>query len=147
MNKKETFQYSKPVFVRDRYKPIKVKGKWYKYNDYFPWQEVGLEAEKAQIMYDIDRLYHNEELEVESKVGDRLSELKGEKLKKLVRLTNALVKKRCTTDKEYQSKKVKGSLVEEKQRGLIRAWVNRNNWALDEYYEIRDSILVEPNQE
>ena len=61
-----------------------------------------------------------------------------------MRLTNAMVKKRCTTDKEFQNKKVKGSLIEDKQRGLIRSWINRNSWALEEYYELRDSILSEP---
>lgn len=143
MLRKDPFQHAKPVFVRDRYKPIKVNGKSYKYQDYFPWQEIGLDIEKAEILYNIDRIYHNEELEVQSKVGDRLSEFKGEKLKTLVRLTNSMIKQRCTTDKEFQNKKIKGSTIEDKQRGLIRSWINRNHWALEEYYEIRDRLLNE----
>lgn len=140
------FDVHKPLFVRSRHYPVIFKGKTFEYNSHFPWMEMGMEEDAIRMLFNMDRVYHNEELEVEAKIGDRLSELKGEKLKKLVRLTNAMVKKRCTTDKEFQNKKVKGSLIEDKQRGLIRSWINRNGWALEEYYELRDSILSEATE-
>lgn len=135
------FQYNTPVFVRSRHHSITWRGKTFSYNDYFPWQEMGVPVETVKILYDTDRLYHNEELEVQSRVGDRLAEFNNEKLATLVRLINQMVKARCTTDKEFQSKRVKISKLEDKQRGLIRSWINRNDWALDEYYEIRDKLL------
>lgn len=137
------FEVHKPLFVRSRHYPVITRGKTFEYNEHFPWMEMGLDESVARTLFNQDRLYHNEELEVQSKVGDRLSEFKGEKLKALVRLTNAMIKKRCTTDKEFQNKKVKGSTLEDKQRALVRSWINRNHWALEEYYEIRDSLLKE----
>lgn len=136
-----TLQYNKPVFVKSRHFPVVWKGKTFKFNDYFPWQEMSVPQEAVQALFGIDRLYHNEELEVQQKVGDRLAELNKEKLDSLVRLVNAMVKERCTTDKEFQSKKVKHSKIDDKQRGLIRAWLNRNQWALEEYLVIRDDLL------
>lgn len=136
-----SFEVSRPLFVRDRHYPIVYKSHKYSYQKHFPWQEVGMPEEHVRLLFNLGRVYHNEELEVQTKVGDRLSELSGERLKKLIRLTNAFVKKRCTTDKEFQSKKIKGSLIEDKQRALVRSWIHRNEWALEEYYRVRDDIL------
>ena len=141
------FDVHKPLFVRSRHYPVIFQGKTFKYNDHLPWMEMGMDENIARTLFNQDRVYHNDELEVQSKVGDRLSEFKGEKLKALVRLTNSMIKQRCTTDKEFQNKKIKGSTIEDKQRGLIRSWINRNHWALDEYYEIRDKLLNESEEQ
>lgn len=137
------FELNRPVFVRSRHYPIIFRKQTYTHNTLFPWRELGIEEDEARILFQSDQIYHNEELEVKGKVGDRLAELSGTRLKSLVNLTNAMIKKRCTTDKEFQSKKVKGSLIDDKQRALVRAWINRNHWALEEYQEIRDKLLDE----
>lgn len=143
----EPIQYAQPLFVNDRRSPIIWKGKEFKYNEYFPWQELSVPKEAVTALYNQYKLYHNPALETQQKVGDRLSEFEGEKLKTLVRLVNSMVKQRCTTDKEFQQKRIKGSTVADKQRGLIRSWINRNEWALDEYYAIRDKLLGETTEE
>lgn len=143
----KTLQYNIPVFVRSRHHPVIWKGKTFKYNDHFPWQEMYVPEEVVQTLFATDQIYHNPELEVQQQVGDRLVELNKEKLDSLVRLVNAVVKQRCTTDKEYQSKKIKYSKIDEKQRGLVRAWLNRNDWAMEEYLQIRDDLLKTPKEE
>lgn len=137
----QLLQYNQPLFVRHRHRTVKWKGKEFKYNDYFPWQELYVPEATVKVLFDTGMLYHNPDLEKQSKVGDRLAEMNSEDLISLVRQCNAIIKKRATTDKEYQDKKIKQSKLDDKQRGLIRAWLYRNAWMQEDYYTIRDHIL------
>jgi hypothetical protein len=86
-------------------------------------------------------LYHNTELEVETKVGDRLNEMNTLQLERLVTLLNAEVKARTNSVTEYTAKKCKQSKIDDKQRGLLRSFLRNNRWIEDRFYEIRDDIL------
>lgn len=144
MFQQDTIQYSKPLFVRSRHKSVIWKGKEWAYNDLVPWQEVGIPEEKIKILFDIGLVYHNESLEKESKVGDRLVEINDEDILKLIRLTNSELKKRAANDTEFGRIKIKQSKVRDKQIGLIRSWMNRFPTLADEVmFPIRDDILSE----
>lgn len=139
------FQEAKPVFVKTGFIAF---GKRWKPGEEFNWIVQPCRAEDfdrmrktVKQMYDLGKIHHDSSREIEQKVGDRLGELNTEKLTSLVRQMNAIVKKRTTTEKEFQDKRVKQSKIPEKQRGILRAWLNRNNWALEEYYIIRDDLL------
>lgn len=139
--KNPTIQYNQPLFVRHRHRTLKWKGKEYTYNDYFPWQELYVPESTVRILFDTGMLYHNPDLEKETKVGDRLGEMNSEDLLSLIRQCNAIIKKRVTTVKEYEDKKIKQSKLDDKQRGIIRAWLYRNSWMQEDYYRLRDNIL------
>lgn len=141
----QLLQYNQPLFVRHRHRTLKWKGKEFTYNDYFPWQELYVPENVVKTLFDTGMLYHNPDLEKESKVGDRLAEMNSEDLLSLVRQCNAIIKKRATTNKEYEDKKIKQSKLDDKQRGLIRAWLYRNAWMQEDYYKIRDYILDSKN--
>ena len=139
------FQETKPVFVKT---PFAAFGKQWKPGEEFNWMVQPCKEEdwdrirkRIQQFYKLGKIHHDSAREVEQKVGDRLGELNTEKLQSLVRQVNAVVKKRTTTSKEFQDKRLKQSKIEGKQRGLIRAWLNRNPWASEEFYEIRDALL------
>ena len=135
------WQVDWPVFVK---RPFSAFGKPWKIGEEFNWQlQVGAQEDKIAQLYKSGYIQHNRDLEVTTKVGDRLSELNSEQLLSLVKLVNKEVQDRTSTTKEYNDKKIKQSRVDDKQRGLIRAWLNRNNWMLEDYYRIRDSILGE----
>ena len=134
-------QYNIPLFVRSRHRTITWKGKSWKYNDYIPWQELGIPLDIVRTWFAIDLVYHNEELEAQTKVGDRLSEMDSEQLRKLVEAINVQVRKRTNSAAELKAKRCKMSRIDEKQRGLIRSFLRNNKWIEDEYYDIRDSIL------
>jgi hypothetical protein len=135
------WQVDWPVFVK---RPFSAFGKPWKIGEEFNWQlQVGAQEDKIAQLYKSGYIQHNRDLEVTTKVGDRLSELNSEQLLSLVKLVNKEVQGRTSTTKEYNDKKIKQSRVDDKQRGLIRAWLNRNNWMLEDYYRIRDSILGE----
>jgi len=135
------WQVDWPVFVK---MPFSAFGKYWKKGEEFNWTvQINAEADKVAQLYGAGYIYHNRELEKSSKVGDRLSEMDSDKLVKLVRLVNVEIKQRTTTEKEYNNKRVKQSKIDDKQRGLIRAWLYRNEWMREEYYRIRDSILEE----
>jgi len=135
------WQVDWPVFVK---RPFSAFGKPWKIGEEFNWQlQVGAQEDKIAQLYKSGYIYHNRDLEVTTKVGDRLSELNSEQLLSLVKLVNKEVQSRTSTTKEYNDKKIKQSRIDDKQRGLIRAWLNRNNWMLEDYYRIRDSILGE----
>ena len=135
------WQVDWPVFVK---RPFSAFGKPWKIGEEFNWQlQVGAQEDKIAQLYKSGYVQHNRDLEVTTKVGDRLSELNSEQLLSLVKLVNKEVQGRTSTTKEYNDKKIKQSRVDDKQRGLIRAWLNRNNWMLEDYYRIRDSILGE----
>lgn len=134
------FQVDWPVFVR---MPFSADGRNWKRYEHFNWAERGIEQKAVATLYAQGLIYHNSALEKQTKVGDRLGELNAEQLKRLVVQLNDIVKKRTTTQKEFQDKRCKQSKLEDKQRGLIRRFLNRNQWILEDFYEIRDYILGE----
>ena len=140
------FQEDRPVFVR---LPFNAYNKSWKVGEEYNWQAYSCRVEdvdkvrlRTKVQYDTGFLHHDSAREVEQKVGDRLGELNTEKLLSLVKQMNVIVKKRTTTEKEFQDKRVKQSKIPEKQRGILRAWLNRNPWALEEFYPLRDSYIA-----
>ena len=127
-----------PLFVK---MPLHANGKLWKVGDHFNWLERGIDPDKVASLYVTQFVHHNTELEVQNKVGDRLSELAGKQLETLVNLMNAEVKKRTSSDAEYTAKKCKKSKLDDKQRGLIRRFLNVSHWITEDFYEIRDSII------
>lgn len=143
------WQIDRPVFVKI---PFNAYGKTWKAGEEFNWQVQACRAEDypkmlntVSLMYKTGKIHHDSNREVQQKVGDRLGELGPQELLSLVRTINTVVKQRCTTEKEFQNKRLKQSKIADKQRGLIRAWLNRNHWAMDEYVKIRDALLDKAN--
>jgi len=134
------WQVDWPVFVK---MPFIADGREWKRLEHFNWAERGIDQKQVATLYATGHIYHNYELEKQTKVGDRLGELNAEQLKRLVVQLNDIVKKRTTTQKEFQDKRCKQSKLEDKQRGLIRRFLNRNQWIVEDFYEIRDYILGE----
>jgi len=134
------WQVDWPVFIKQ---PVLANGKNWKRGDHFNWMERGLLQDKVATLYTSGYLYHNAELEVQTKVGDRLSELSGKKLETLVNLMNAEVKSRTSSASEFSAKKCKKSKIDDKQRGLIRRFLNSNHWISDDFYRIRDTVTNE----
>lgn len=132
------WQVDWPVFVKV---PVTADGKNWKRGEYFNWFEREIKQDAVAILYATGYLYHNKELEVQNKVGDRLHELDGKQLDALVNLLNAEVKKRTTSTSEFESKKCKKSKIDDKQRGLIRRFLNSNNWITEDFYAFRDKII------
>jgi len=137
------FQRDWPVFVRSRYDPFRIRQIEYGYNDFFPWKELSVPEEHVAMWFKTGLLYHNTELEKQNKVGDRLSEFSKADLETIVARLNLLVKQRTNSTNEYNTKKVKQSAIDEKQRGLLRSWLRNNRWAEEEFYVIRDEMLGE----
>lgn len=133
------FQLDWPVFVKI---PFVADGKQLKKGEHFNWVGMhNITEEKVVILYSSGYLYHNRELEVQNKVGDRLSEMNGPKLDNLVNLLNVVVKDRTSSTTEFERKRCKKSKLDDKQRGLIRRFLNANHWVMEDFYRIRDSIL------
>ena len=132
------FQVDWPVFIKI---PFTADGKQWKKSEHFNWAERGIETKNAATLYAQGFIYHNTELAKANKVGDRLGEMSKDDLYSLVVQLNNIVKKQTTTTKEFNNKKCKQSKIEDKQRGLIRRFLNHNPWITEEYYEIRDHIL------
>tara|TARA_R110002096_G_scaffold136918_1_gene289947 strand:+ start:1223 stop:1594 length:372 start_codon:yes stop_codon:yes gene_type:complete len=121
--------------------PLNADGKLWKVGDHFNWLERGIDADKVASLYVTNYLHHNKELEVQSKVGDRLSEFSSKKLDTLVSLLNVIVKDRTSSASEYNLKKCRKSKIDDKQRGLIRRFLNNSAWITEDFYRIRDEIL------
>ena len=134
------WQVDWPVFVK---MPLMADSKNWKHGDHFNWAERNLEQDKIATLYAAGYLYHNRELEVQTKVGDRLSELAGKELESLVNLLNVEVKSRTSSSSEFEAKKCKKSRVHDKQRGLIRRFLNANRWITEDFYTIRDKVLAD----
>jgi len=134
------WQVDWPVFIKI---PLSANGKNWKRGDHFNWLERSLEQDKVASLYVSGYLYHNVELEVQTKVGDRLSELAGKELESLVNLLNVEVKSRTSSSSEFEAKKCKKSRVDDKQRGLIRRFLNSNRWISEDFYDIRDKVLAD----
>jgi hypothetical protein len=127
-----------PLFVK---MPLNADGKLWKVGDHFNWLERGIDADKVASLYVTNYVHHNEALAVQNKVGDRLSELAGKQLETLVNLMNAEVKKRTSSNAEFEAKKCKKSKIDDKQRGLIRRFLNSSHWITEDFYTIRDGII------
>lgn len=134
------WQVDWPVFIK---LPLSANGKNWKRGDHFNWLERSMDEDKVASLYVSGYLYHNRELEVQAKVGDRLSELAGKQLESLVNLLNVEVKKRTSSNSEFDAKKCKKSKVDDKQRGLVRRFLNNNTWVTEDFYNIRDTVLTE----
>jgi len=134
------WQVDWPLFIK---MPLSADAKEWKREEHFNWLERGIEADKVARLYASGYLHHNTDLEVQSKVGDRLSEMNGNQLKTLVTLINAEVKKRTSSTNEFESKRCKQSTLDDKQRGLIRRFLVGNRWIMDDFYKMRDTILGE----
>ena len=134
------WQVDWPVFIKT---PLSANGRNWKRGDHFNWAERGLDQDKVASLYVSGYLYHNTELEVQNKVGDRLSELAGKELETLVNLLNVEVRNRTSSKSEFEAKKCKKSKIDDKQRGLIRRFLNSNRWISEDFYEIRDKVLTE----
>ena len=132
------WQVDWPVFIK---MPVSANNKNWKRGEHFNWLEQSIDQDKVAILYATGYLYHNKELEVQSKVGDRLSEFSGKQLETLVNLLNAVVKDRTSSTNEYNIKKCKKSKIDDKQRGLIRRFLNNSAWVTEDFYVIRDKIL------
>jgi hypothetical protein len=83
---------------------------------------MSLDKTKTEILYNTGYLYHNSNLEVETRVGDGLDQLDVEALSTLVDSINKKVKAKTKTQVDYDRKKCKKSKIVDKQRGLIRSW-------------------------
>ena len=114
-----TFQYDRPVFVKV---PFHGSGRKWERQEHFPWKALSVDAETAQMLYNNEYIYHNDTLEVETKVGDGLEALDVDALAKVVNSINEKVKAKTTSHAEFDRKKCKKSRIVEKQRGLIRSW-------------------------
>lgn len=113
------FQYDRPVFVKI---PFDGHGKHWEQGSHFPWKELGVPTDKAQIMYVNGFFQHNEELEKDTLVGDGLEALDLEGLHALVDSINVKVKAKTPNHTQFTNKKCKKSKIIDKQRGLIRSW-------------------------
>lgn len=129
-----SWQIDWPLFVKLPFGDFK-KG------DYFNWLQLNVDPSRVAQLYATGFVYHNKELEKETKIGDRLEELEGADLEKLVMLLNVEVKARTNSTNEYQAKKCKQSKIDAKQRGLLRSFLRNNRWIEEKFFEIRDSIL------
>tara|TARA_R110001592_G_scaffold159171_1_gene390417 strand:+ start:158 stop:583 length:426 start_codon:yes stop_codon:yes gene_type:complete len=134
------WQVDWPIFVK---LPLLADSKNWKRGEHFNWLERGMQQDKIATLYASGYLYHNTELEVQNKVGDRLSEMAGKQLETLVNLLNAEVKSRTSSTSEFEAKKCKKSKLDDKQRGLIRRFLNNNSWVTEDFYTIRDKILTD----
>lgn len=129
-----------PVFIKI---PLSADGKNWKKGEHFNWLERGIEDKAVATLYASGYLHHNKDLEVQNKVGDRLSEMDSRQLDTLVNLLNVEVKNRTSSTSEFESKKCKKSKIADKQRGLIRRFLSSSRWIMDDFYTIRDKILGE----
>lgn len=132
------WQIDWPLFVKT---PFTADGEEWEQGEHFNWLNRGIDPLAVSRLYSTGFLYHNTELEVETKVGDRLNEMTTAQLDRLVTLLNAEVKSRTNSVTEYTAKKCKQSKIDDKQRGLVRSFLRNNRWIEDKFYEIRDSIL------
>jgi hypothetical protein len=116
------FQIDRPVFVRTTL-PIKYRGKGFKQGQEVKWKELGLPQRAIEAHYNQRLLKHDTELEsAVVSVGDGLEVLDATGLHSLVDDYNKRVDLVCNSKKMFDNRKMKKSLVVDKQRGLIRSW-------------------------
>jgi glucuronate isomerase len=136
-----SWQVDWPLFVKV---PFDSEGRTWQRGEHYPWRTLGINGVKEQSvarLYNSGYLYHNPDLEKETKVGDRLNEMTNAQLETLVGLLNAEVKSKTQSVTEFNAKKCKLSKIESKQRGLVRSFLRNNSWVEEKFYEIRDKIL------
>jgi glucuronate isomerase len=136
-----SWQVDWPLFVKV---PFDSEGRTWQRGEHYPWRTLGINGIKEQSvarLYNSGYLYHNPDLEKETKVGDRLNEMTNAQLETLVGLLNAEVKSKTQSVTEFNTKKCKLSKIESKQRGLVRSFLRSNSWVEEKFYEIRDKIL------
>ena len=134
-------QVNVPVFIKSKQNPLTWKGRTYVYQNYLPWQEIGIPYDTVRSWFLHGYVYHDEKLEKQERIGDRLVEFDLAGLEKLVDSINTIVKAKSVSTKEFNSKKCKKSKIEDKQRGLIRSFLRNNQWIESEFYDIRDEML------
>lgn len=116
------FQIDRPVFVRTSV-PIKYRGKDFKRGQEVKWKELGLPQKSIEIHYNQRLLMHDPVREdAILAVGDGLEVLDVKGLQSLVDDYNARIEPLCNNKKMFENRKMKKSLVADKQRGLIRSW-------------------------
>lgn len=135
----QTWQISEPVFVKY---PFSADDKEWKRGERFNWLERNIEDYKVERLYQAGYLYHNPELEVVSKSGDRLNELGRKQLESLVRMLNHRIEKKTATNDEFKKKKVKASRLDDKQRTHIRMWRRRFDEFEQDFLEVREDVLA-----
>lgn len=134
------WQQDWPVFVK---MPFTANSKQWSKNEHFDWVSEGINAIDVSHLYSNGFIFHNKDLEVQSKVGDRIDEMTYTQLKTLINLLNSEVKTKTNSTSEYTSKKIKHSKIDQKQRAFVRSFLRHNRWIEDKFYEIRDDILKE----
>jgi hypothetical protein len=127
-----------PLFVKMSFT---ADGKDWQKGEHFNWLNRDIDPSSVAHLYTSKYVYHNKDLEVETKVGDRLNEMDTTQLAKLVTLLNAEVKTRTNSTTEFNAKRCKQSKLDDKQRGLIRSFIRNNRWIEEFFYETRDNIL------
>lgn len=112
-------QFDKPLFVKV---PLRAARRDYSKGDELKWKELNLDESRIQVLYTQGFLYHNDDLEIERKVGDGLEALTIEELSSLVDRINKGLEAKSQSKSYYESKKCKKSKIKSKQIGLIRSW-------------------------
>tara|TARA_R110000851_G_scaffold1876_2_gene7354 strand:- start:1103 stop:1543 length:441 start_codon:yes stop_codon:yes gene_type:complete len=116
------FQIDRPVFVRTT-NLINYRGKNFKQGQEVKWKELGLPQKAIETHYNQRLLKHDAELEsAVVLVGDGLEVLDATGLHSLVDDYNERIDLVCNSKKMFDNRKMKKSLVVDKQRGLIRSW-------------------------
>lgn len=135
---KTTWQMTVPVFVKY---PFSADGKDWKRSERFNWAERGMPEKAVENLFYSGFLYHNPELEIEHKTGDRINELNRKQLDSLVRLVNKDVEKKTNSADEFKKKKIRYSRLDDKQRTHIRMWLHRFPEFREDFDKHRDFIL------
>lgn len=133
------WQQDWPLFIKIPF------GTW-KRDQHYNWLERGLTPEKVAVLYSSGYVYHNTNLEVSQHIGDRLGEMDIKQLTSLVNLLNNRVQTLATSKQEFNDRKCKKSTLPEKQRGLIRRFLNANSWVQEDFYKFRDNVLNTPEE-
>ena len=81
------FQLDWPVFCKV---PFFADGKDWSRGELFNWRERNIPEDRVAVLYNVQNIYHNKDLEKESKAGDRLVEMSIDQLDTLVNLLNNL---------------------------------------------------------
>lgn len=144
------WQIDRPVFVKQGFQAF---GKQWNRGDEFNWinqtfrkEDWFKQLKMVHNLYRAGYLHHDSQREKQNTVGDRLNEMTGDQLYKLVSTLNSEIQRRSGSKEEFNRLKCKISKIEDKQRGLIRQWRRRNTWADDLFYQYRDSILKEASK-
>lgn len=138
-----TWQRILPVFVRY---PFSADGKDWSRGERFNWSERNISEKAVENLFKSGFIYHNAQLEVEQKTGDRLNELGRKQLDSLVRLVNKDIEKMTNSQVEFKKKKIKFSRLDDKQRTHIRMWLHRFPEFEDSFLKHRDYALDKKSQ-